>query len=58
MYQGERLVANIYDHRARSKTDRFSGIKADWGLAWGNGRYEWHPSYAEARSSALKVCNE
>ena len=54
VYQGNRLVANIYDHRGRSKTDRYSTIQGDWGVAWTSGRYDWHNTYAEARDNALK----
>lgn len=54
VYQGARLVANIYDHRKRCKHDRFSTVKGDWGVAWASGRYDWHNTYCEARDNALK----
>lgn len=53
VYQGERLIANIYDHR---RTDRrlTPTVQGAWGVAWANGRYDWHNSYQEARDNALK----
>lgn len=52
VYQGDRLIANIYDHR----DIRWRGehVKDNWGVAWHTGRYDWHGTYAEARDNALK----
>lgn len=54
VYQGDRLIANIYDHRKRCKSDRFGTARGDWGVAWSSGRYDWHNTYSEARDNALK----
>lgn len=58
VYQGDELIASIFDHRgaakAGTKTDRFSTIRDDWGVAWRSGRYDWHGTYAEARDNAMK----
>ena len=54
VYDGQKLIANIYDHRRRSKTDRHSTIQDNWGVAWVTGRYDWHETLAEARDNALK----
>lgn len=52
VFQGERLIANIYDHRRRDKS--CTTIHDNWCVAWVTGRYDQHPTYAEAKDNALK----
>lgn len=54
VFQGDTLIANIYDHRQRNRKDRYSTIEDDWMVAWTTGRVDWHGSYCEARDNALK----
>lgn len=52
VYQGDKLIANIYDNRRRKGHGNV--IYDNWAVAWFNGRYDQHGTYAEARDNALK----
>lgn len=51
VYQGDRLIANIYDNRRRVGQ---GNVTDKWAVAWITGRYDEHGTYAEARDNALK----
>lgn len=53
VYQGEALIANIYDNRKRIG---MGNVTDNWAVAWRSGRYDRHGTYAEARDNALNGC--
>ena len=55
VYQGDKIIATIHDHRRWSqKSKEINNIAGNWGVAWMSGRYDWHDTYSEAMDNALK----
>jgi hypothetical protein len=53
VYNGDKLIATIADHRKTSRKCS-PNVAGDWAVLWVTGRVDWHNTLADAKDSALK----